>query len=158
MQTTHLAQAVAKLAPDGSQIRKLLALRGASCAYCTLQAGQISRAMRHRSVEEIWFVLKGRGQLWRKRGIAEHVVDLAPGLCTAIPRGVHFQFRNTGRGPLELVLCTLPPWPGNLEAVRVADYWQTSRPAADRLSRQRPRAGRVSVGAWSRGVKRRGAR
>ena len=101
MQTKRLIQAAAEVAPDGSQIRKLLALRGASCMHCTLRAGQTSRAMRHRSVEEIWFVLKGRGKLWRKRRRAELVVvDLAPGLCAVIPRGVHFQFRNTGQGPL----------------------------------------------------------
>lgn len=121
----RLAKAAAELAPDGSQIRKLLVLHGASCVHCTLKAGQTSRAMRHRSVEEIWFVLKGRGKLWRKRRAAEQVVDLAPGLCAAVSRGVRFQFRNTGRGPLELVLCTVPPWPGNSEAVRVAGHWPT---------------------------------
>ena len=123
MQTKRLAQAAAEIAPDGSQIRKLLALHGASFVHCTLQAGQTSNATRHRSVEEIWFVLKGRGILWRRRRTAEQVVDLAPGLCATIPRGVHFQFRNTGRGPLEFVLCTVPAWPGNAEAVRVADHW-----------------------------------
>jgi mannose-6-phosphate isomerase-like protein (cupin superfamily) len=125
MKTKRLAQAAAEIAPDGSQIRELLALRGASCVHCTLQAGRTSRAMRHRSVEEIWFVLNGRGKLWRKRGFAEQVVNLAPGLCAAIPSGVHFQFRNTGRGPLKLLLCTVPPWPGNAEAIRVEDHWPT---------------------------------
>jgi mannose-6-phosphate isomerase-like protein (cupin superfamily) len=53
----------------------------------------------------------------------KQVVKLAPGLCALIPKGVHFQFRNTGRRPLELILCTMPPWPGASEAVRVADHW-----------------------------------
>lgn len=125
MQTKRLRQATLEIAPDGSHIRRLLALRGASCVHCILQSGRTSKAMRHRSVEEIWFVLKGRGELWRKSKTAEEVVDLVPGQCADIPRGVHFQFRNTGRCPLELVLCTVPPWPGNAEVVRVADHWPT---------------------------------
>lgn len=123
IETRNLAQAAAEVAPDGLQIHRLLPLRGGGRAHCTLHAGETSRAMRHRSVEEIWFVVQGYGQLWRKRGAAEHVVDLAPGLCVAIPTGVHFQFRNTGKESLELILCTMPPWPGAAEAVRVADHW-----------------------------------
>ena len=126
MQTMRLTRAAAQIAPDGSHIRKLIELHGLSCVHCTLRAGQTSKAIRHQSVEEIWFVLKGHGELWRKRRSAEQLVDLEPGLCVAIPRGVHFQFRNTGQGPLELILTTAPSWPGNAEAVRVADYWPTS--------------------------------
>jgi len=126
METRNLAQAAVEIAPDGSQIRRLLALRGGSCVHCTLRPGDTSKAVRHRSVEEIWFVVQGYGQLWRKRGAAEHVVDLVPGLCAAIPTGVHFQFRNSGRESLELILCTMPPWPGASEAVRVADHWPAS--------------------------------
>lgn len=81
--------------------------------------------MRHRGVEEIWFVLQGRGQPWRKRGAAKQVVNLVPQLCVAILTGVHGQFRNTGREPLELMLYTMPPWPGASEAVRVAAHWPT---------------------------------
>jgi mannose-6-phosphate isomerase-like protein (cupin superfamily) len=127
MRTRDLARAAIEFAPDGSEIRRLLALQGGSFAHCTLRPGQISRAIRHRSVGELWFVLRGRGQLWRRRRAAEQVVELAPGLCASIPRGVHFQFRNTGRRPLELILCTIPPWPGAAEAVRVAGQWLPRR-------------------------------
>jgi mannose-6-phosphate isomerase-like protein (cupin superfamily) len=127
-----LAEAAVEVAPDGSEIRRLLALRGGSFAHCTLYPGDVSTAVRHRSVEELWYVVKGRGQLWRKRGATEHVVELAPGQCAAIAAGVHFQFRSTGREPLELILCTMPPWPGASEAIRVADHW---RPRAERLRR-----------------------
>jgi len=32
-------------------------------AHFHLPAGQVSRAVRHRTVEEIWFVLSGRGEM-----------------------------------------------------------------------------------------------
>ena len=40
-----------------------------------------------------------------------------------IPTGAHFQFRTTGPEPLCFVMCTMPPWPGEQEAVRVPDHW-----------------------------------
>ena len=123
METCHLTRAAVELAPDGSEIRRLLTVPRGSLAHCTLHPGVASKAICHRSVEEIWFVLKGHGQLWRKAGGTEHVVDLTPGLCVSIPVTAHFQFRNVGEETMEFVLCTMPPWPGPSEAIRVADYW-----------------------------------
>src|SRR5271165_5959763 len=41
------------IAPDGSEVRVLLSLKGGSMAHFRLPAGQVSRAVRHRTVEEI---------------------------------------------------------------------------------------------------------
>lgn len=123
METRQLTRAAVELAPDGSEIRRLLTLPRASFAHCTLHPAATSKAICHRNVEEIWFVLEGRGQLWRKASGTQHVVDLAPGLCVSIPATVHFQFRNVGEQAMQFVLCTMPPWPGPSEAIRVADYW-----------------------------------
>jgi mannose-6-phosphate isomerase-like protein (cupin superfamily) len=111
------------LAPDGSEIRLLLALAGGSAVHCTLAAGGISRAVRHRTVEEIWFVLDGRGQVWRKLGDRETVADLGPGTALTLPLGTHFQFRAAAETPLRILIVTMPPWPGDDEAIRVADHW-----------------------------------
>ncbi len=48
---------------------------------------------------------------------------MAPGVSLSIPVGVHFQFRATGERPLRLVIVTMPPWPGEDEAYRVAGRW-----------------------------------
>jgi mannose-6-phosphate isomerase-like protein (cupin superfamily) len=48
---------------------------------------------------------------------------MSAGVSLTIPRGAHFQFRNTGDAPLGIVLVTMPPWPGEQEAVRVDDHW-----------------------------------
>ena len=115
------------LAPDGSRIRFLPALKGGSMVHCTLAPGQVSSPVRHRSVEEVWYFLRGTGELWRKpAGSASGtVVEVGPGTAVDIPLGAHFQFRNTGAGPLEIVIVTLPPWPGEDEAVPVSGFWDT---------------------------------
>ena len=115
------------LAPDGSRIRFLPALRGGSMVHCTLAPGQVSSPVRHRTVEEIWYFLRGTGELWRKPAEAASgtVEAVGPGTAVDIPLGSHFQFRNTGAGPLEIVIVTMPPWPGEDEAVPVSGFWET---------------------------------
>ena len=111
------------LAPDGSEVRVLLSLAAGGMAHFRLQAGQVSRAVRHRTVGEIWYVLSGSGQMWRSCVDDEHVADLAPGTCLTIPVGTAFQFRAAGSEPLAVVAATIPPWPGEAEAELVAGKW-----------------------------------
>lgn len=123
MQTKRVPAACDTLAPDGSEIRILAATTRASMVHCTLPPGKASLAVAHRTVEEIWYFVAGRGEVWRKLAELEEVVDVSPGVSLTIPLGVHFQFRNTGDTPLEFVLATMPPWPGPDEAYRVPDHW-----------------------------------
>ena len=124
-QTARAGRSADALAPDGSEIRLLGAVRGGGVVHCTLPPGRTSLAVRHRTVEEIWYVLGGRGQVWRGLGPREEVVDVEPGVALTIPLGVHFQFRTVGSEPLRFVIVTIPPWPGAEEAVRVKDHWET---------------------------------
>jgi mannose-6-phosphate isomerase-like protein (cupin superfamily) len=57
----------------------------------------------------------------------EEIVDVEPGVALSIPVGVAFHFRASGPRPLELVIATLPPWPGEDEAVRVDGVWEIDR-------------------------------
>ena len=123
METKRLPRRHDCLAPDGSEIRLLAATSRGSCVHCTLAPGAVSLAVTHRTVDEIWYFLRGSGEVWRKFGDREEVVEVAAGMCLTIPCGAHFQFRNTGRIPLRFVLVTMPPWPGEVEAVLVPDYW-----------------------------------
>ncbi|MBI4530173.1 MAG: cupin domain-containing protein [Candidatus Latescibacteria bacterium] len=91
--------------------------------HCSLLPCQTSLAVRHRTVEEVWYFLEGRGQVWRKCGEHEDVTDVSSGIALTIPVGTHFQFRNVGEEPLRFIIVTMPPWPGEQEAVRVDDYW-----------------------------------
>ena len=121
--TKQLSEAYDVLAPDTSEIRLLVGTSRGSLAHGTLPAGRVSLAIAHRTVEEVWYITSGRGQIWRKQGDHETVVDLEPGIALTIPTGVHFQFRSTESEPLRFVMCTMPPWPGEHEAMRVPDRW-----------------------------------
>ena len=112
------------VAPDGCDVRVLLALAAGGMAHFELAAGRTARAITHKTVEEIWFVLSGRGEMWRKQDEHEETVVLEPGACVSIPVGTHFQFRATGARALSAVAVTLPPWPGDGEAVEVIGPWQ----------------------------------
>jgi mannose-6-phosphate isomerase-like protein (cupin superfamily) len=112
------------LAPDGSEVRILLSTTGGSMAHFLLSAGQVSRAVRHRTVEEIWYILSGDGEMWRSDGTAEETTPLTAGTCLTIPVGTIFQFRAVGTAPLAAVAVTMPPWPGEGEAEIVDGMWQ----------------------------------
>ena len=111
------------IAPDGSAVRILLQLAGGSMAHFELAPGQTARAVAHRTVEELWYFLGGRGEMWRKLGAKEEVVAVGPGVAVSLPRGTHFQFRSFGPEPLAAVGVTMPPWPGEDEAYAVPGPW-----------------------------------
>ncbi|MDA0261585.1 MAG: cupin domain-containing protein, partial [Proteobacteria bacterium] len=98
-----------------------------SLAHCTLAAGRTSKAVQHRTVEAVWYVLSGAGVLWRAVEDLEEELSLRPGIAVTIPGGTRFQFRNPGADALTILLVTTPPWPGEDEAIRVADHWPPSR-------------------------------
>ena len=114
-------------APDGAEVRLLLRLAGGSMAHFELAPGETSHAVAHRTVDEIWYVLGGAGEMWRKKGDVEACVSLGPGVSLTIPQGTHFQFRATGDAPLAAPLAaiavTMPPWPGEAEAYPVRGKW-----------------------------------
>jgi mannose-6-phosphate isomerase-like protein (cupin superfamily) len=111
------------IALDGSEVRLLCELPRGAMAMFTLPAGAVSKAVAHRTVEEVWCVIRGRGRIWRKFGDREDIADLVPGVSVAIPTGVQFQFRNDGMQPLDIIAATMPPWPGEGEASLVDGNW-----------------------------------
>ncbi|MBX5453445.1 MAG: cupin domain-containing protein [Acidobacteriia bacterium] len=127
MQTRRLGKDADVIAPDGSEVRILAAASRGSMAHFTLPPGAVSKAIRHRTVEEIWFILAGRGRMWRAGDDAEEITELVPGLSLTIPTGTRFQFRCDGDAPLAAVGVTMPPWPGAEEAVFVTGPWQPTQ-------------------------------
>ncbi|MFM8636229.1 MAG: cupin domain-containing protein [Betaproteobacteria bacterium] len=123
-QTLALPADPTVVAPDGSDVRVLLSLAAGSMAHFQLAAGQVATAVTHRTVEELWFVVSGQGQMWRQHGDHEEVVPLEPGVCLTIPIGTHFQFRASDESGVAAVAVTMPPWPGEGEAVFVPGPWQ----------------------------------
>jgi aspartate racemase len=125
-QTKPLPTSRDAVAPDGSEVRVLLQVRGGGLAQFELAAGQTSVAVRHRSVEEIWYFLRGSGEMWRRSGDDEEVVPVSGGVCITIPLGTSFQFRASGDESLAAIGATIPAWPGEGEALIVSGPWEST--------------------------------
>ena len=113
-------------APDGSDVRLLVSVTRGSMAHFELAPGCTSRAVRHHTVDEVWFFVAGRGEIWRRLGDDELIVPAIPGVAVSIPVGTSFQFRCLGPIPLAAVGTTMPPWPGESEAEPVDGPWSSS--------------------------------
>ena len=122
--TKRLPVARDAVAPDGSDVRILLGLDHGGIAHFELAPGETSVAVAHHTIEEIWYFLSGRGEMWRKLGDQKEVVPVDPGTCITIPVGTHFQFRSFGYEPLAALGVTMPPWPGEGEAYQVEGIWK----------------------------------
>ena len=106
------------LAPDGSEIRLLVTATRASLCEVRLAPGAVSRPVSHRSVEEIWYVIAGRGRVWRcPPGVRAEPIDISAGDALVIPTGWRFQFSAAATSELRFLCFTAPPWPGADEAV-----------------------------------------
>jgi len=124
--TLHLPADPTVVAPDGSNVRVLLGLSQGGMAHFELGAGQVAKAVTHRTVEEIWFVLAGHGEMWRKQNDREEIISLSAGVCLTIPQGTHFQFRASSTEAITAVAITMPPWPGEHEATFISGPWEAS--------------------------------
>lgn len=110
------------LAPDTSEIRLLVDGAHGGLAHCLLPAGKASSAVRHRTVEELWYVLE-EGEVWRSRDREERIDSVRQGDSIRIRVDTSFQFRAGQQHDLKLLLATMPPWPGPKEAVPVDGRW-----------------------------------
>jgi mannose-6-phosphate isomerase-like protein (cupin superfamily) len=112
VETTVLPANRDAIAPDGSDVRILLRVAGGGLAHFEIGSGQTSVAVEHRTMEEIWFFVGGRGEMWRRDQDGEKVVEVRADVCVAIPAETSFQFRSFGHMPLSAIGVTIPPWPG----------------------------------------------
>ena len=112
------------IAPDGSEIRLLIndqhSAVTASMVEVTLLAGQTSKPVWHRNVEEIWYVLDGRGQVWRcgpdEDPESVSGIHVSKGDSFVIPVLWRFQFSADVSENLLILCFTSPAWPGDDEA------------------------------------------
>jgi mannose-6-phosphate isomerase-like protein (cupin superfamily) len=118
------------LAPDTAEIRLLLTdndAAHASLCHVTLPVGKTSIAAKHQTVEELWYFVAGKGELWLKSAVAEVIYPVKNGSAITIPAGVGYQFRNLSyTEALEFIVTTIPHWPGPQEVILVEGKWQSS--------------------------------
>ena len=121
--TKRISDAPDVIAPDGSEVRILCGLSRGGMAVFTLPPGAIAKAVAHRTIEEVWYFVSGRGRMWRRLLDQEEITDVGSGVSVTIPVGTHFQFRCDGSEPLVIVGATMPSWPGSDEAYFVEGPW-----------------------------------
>jgi mannose-6-phosphate isomerase-like protein (cupin superfamily) len=124
--TKRISTAPDATAPDGSEVRVLSQLSRGGLAVFALPPRAVSRAVAHRTIEEVWYFLSGHGRMWRKLNGQEEITDVSPGISITLPTGTHFQFRCDSAEPLTAIGATMPPWPGEEEAYAVQGIWQAT--------------------------------
>jgi mannose-6-phosphate isomerase-like protein (cupin superfamily) len=124
--TLHVNDAPEVAAPDGSAVHVLVATGRGSMARFTLPAGAVSRAVMHRTVDELWYFVAGRGRMWLHADGHETIIDVSVGSSVSIPVGTAFQFRALPGDSLQAIGVTMPAWPGEGEALVVDGRWEPS--------------------------------
>ncbi len=123
--TMQISEKPDVIAPDGSEVRILCRTERGSMAHFTLPPGAVAKAVTHRTIDEVWYVVSGRGRMWRRdQDDHEEVVVLQAGVSLTIPLGTRFQFRADGDAPLTAIGTAMPPWARADEAYAVEGPWQ----------------------------------
>jgi len=124
MKTVLLPNRADAKSPAGADIRYLVDGEAGNMIHSTVPPHQTNRATVHATVSEFWYVLAGRGEIWRDDGEDSCITELVPGTAIDIPVGTAFQYRNVSDQELTLICIAMPPWPGDSEATYVKGEWQ----------------------------------
>ena len=106
MKVASLAAVESFVTKDGSAIRELHHTDVQSLAEATLEPGQATERHYHRATEEIYFVVKGSGEM-EVDGDTQHV---RPGDAVLIPPGAWHTLVNDGTSGLTVLCCCAPPY------------------------------------------------
>jgi mannose-6-phosphate isomerase-like protein (cupin superfamily) len=106
MDVASLARAEPFTTKDGSTIRELHHTEAQSLAEATLEPDEATQRHYHRATEEIYFVLKGSGDM---EVDGEHR-RIAVGDAVLIPPGAWHQLHNNGTSELRILCCCAPPY------------------------------------------------
>ena len=98
----QLGEAVDATAPDGSEVRFLLRGELGELNHFTLPPGATSGPVAHHTIEEIWYFLSGRGEMWRSDGTTEETLAVGPGRLPGHPHGSALSVPQHGTGAAPL--------------------------------------------------------
>lgn len=124
MKTTILPKQPEAKSPAGAEIRYLMDGERGNMIHSTVPGRQVNRATVHATVSEFWYVLEGKGEIWREDGAESCITELVPGTAIDIPVGTAFQYRNVGDAELKFICVAMPRWPGEAEASFVKGMWE----------------------------------
>jgi mannose-6-phosphate isomerase-like protein (cupin superfamily) len=106
MDVTSLSRVESFVTKDGSLIRELHHTALQSLAEATLEPDEATERHYHRVTEEIYFVLKGSGDM---EVDGEHK-RIAVGDAVLIPPGAWHSLHNNGTSELRILCCCAPPY------------------------------------------------
>ena len=106
MKIASIARAEPFATKDGSTIRELHHTEQQSLAEATLEPDQATERHYHRATEEIYFVVKGSGDM---EVDGEHK-RIAVGDAVLIPPGAWHSLHNNGTSELRILCCCAPPY------------------------------------------------
>ena len=106
MDITSLNRVESFTTKDGSEIRELHHTEAQSLAEASLEPDQATQRHYHRRSEEIYFVLKGSGDM---EVDGEHK-RIAVGDAVLIPPGAWHTLHNNGTSELRILCCCAPPY------------------------------------------------
>jgi mannose-6-phosphate isomerase-like protein (cupin superfamily) len=108
--TLTIGEAYDHVSPAGvAEIRLLPSFEQGELAHARARAGRPSRAARLSGIGEMFYVLTGKGELWRKTGGLEDVTPLVPGRSVSLLPEIEYQYRAVD-GPLDFLVFTAPRW------------------------------------------------
>jgi mannose-6-phosphate isomerase-like protein (cupin superfamily) len=110
--------------PAGADIRFIMDGETGNMIHSTVPPHQINKATVHSTVSEFWYVLEGKGEIWRDDGYDSGVTPLVAGTAIDIPVGTAFQYRNMKNSDLKFICIAMPPWPGDSEATYIDGKWK----------------------------------
>ncbi len=108
--------ATTESAPDGSKVTVLARGARASSCIAVLPAQSASRTVMHQTVEELWYVMRGHGEIFCQAINDGTPFQVEAGHSFVIPPQTAFQFRTTS-SELEVLITTIPAWPGDEEGL-----------------------------------------
>ena len=106
MKLASLRSAEPFVTKDGSTIRELHHSDAQSLAEAMLEPGQATQRHYHRASEEIYFVVKGAGEL----EVDGETTTVRHGDAVLIPPGAWHTLQNDGTSELVILCCCVPPY------------------------------------------------
>jgi mannose-6-phosphate isomerase-like protein (cupin superfamily) len=109
MRVTNLQQAQVINTRHGSQIRPLIDRTTSDITQCslaeeTLPPGCAVTPHRHRQIEEIYYIVSGRGLM----AVGEETREVESGDAVYVPRGQRHTLKNIGTEEIKLILVCGP--------------------------------------------------
>jgi mannose-6-phosphate isomerase-like protein (cupin superfamily) len=119
-----------------AEIRLLPSFPTGELAHARIVSRQPSRSARLVGVGELFYVLSGEGELWRRTGGLSDVSQLVPRRCVSLPPGIDYQYRVSG-GTLDFIVLTAPRWKPDNWTDGETSHWNDDGSVATRARRAR---------------------